>query len=187
MGVIKTRRCPMTTLLQINSSIFSGRRPIEPARRRIRRGMARKPSRERSDRPRSRERRRPAPRCRAFWRLHRQARRAHRGAARHRRFSDALIDELQARRRHRARPADVQLRRAVDVEGVLRSHRARGCHFPVHGKGPVGLLDGKEGLRVRDARRSLCRHAARHADRLRARLPALHRHRPMWNSSMPKG
>ena len=59
-----------------------------------------------------------------------------------------------ARRRDRARPADVQLRRAVDAQGLLRPHRARRRDVPLHREGPGRPADRQEGVCLRDARRA---------------------------------
>ena len=50
-------------------------------------------------------------------------------------YSDTLIDEGEARRRDRAGAADVQLRRALVAQGVLRPRRAIGRHVSLHRDG----------------------------------------------------
>ena len=89
--------------------------------------------------------------------------------------------------RHRHRLADVQLRGAVDAEVVLRPRRAVGHHVPLHAGRTGRLAVGQGGLCLRDPRRTLRRDAARHADRLRARFPALPRDGATSSSSMRKG
>src|SRR5205823_2186400 len=75
-----------------------------------------------------------------------------------------------------ARPTDVQLRRAVDAQGLLRLHRPRRRDLPLHRERSRGAPHGQEGLRVRRSRRHLCRCAERDRDELRAPVSLLPRH-----------
>ena len=119
----------------------------------------------------------PAPHRRTVRRVPGQTRGARRRAAGRGRVLRCADRRIEARRRDRLRAADVQLRRAVDAEGVFRPRRACRPHVQVHGDRAGRPADRQEGVRVRDARRHVRRHAARHADDLRSRLPALPRHR----------
>src|SRR5439155_20396598 len=82
----------------------------------------------------------------------------------------------QASRRPGARLTDVQLRRAVDAQGVLRLRWPRRRDLPLHGERSRGTPRGQEGLRVRRSRRHLCGCAERDRDELRAPVSLLPRH-----------
>ncbi len=177
----------MTTLLQINASLNShDGQSSQLADQFVAAFRARHPDAKVRAARRRRGRTRTAPQRRALWRIHRQARRAERRAARRGGVFRRTDRRAQASRRHRARPADVQLRRAVAIEGLLRSHRACGRDLQVHRQGPGGTTDGQESLRVRGPRRSLCRARRWTRKRAMCAISCDSSASPTWNSSMLK-
>ena len=101
---------------------------------------------------------------------------ARRDQARHRRRVGRARGRTRRGGRARHRTADVQLRRPVDAQGVLRSRRACGRDLSLHGQRSGRLAARQACLRHRDARRQARGHAQRPAERLRAAVPRLHRH-----------
>ena len=153
----------MTTILQINSSLHGedaqSSRLAADFVAALRDGRA-APRRHR-DRSRPFARACPAPDGRALPGVRHPGRRTDARPAAARRRVRRAGRGAAARGRDRHRPADVQLRRAVDAQGLLRSRGARRRDLPLHRRGPGGPAQGQEGLRVRDARRAPRRHARR--------------------------
>ena len=179
----------MKTLLQLNASIFSanGGQSSRLADQFVAAWRA-QPSRRQGDRPRPRR----ATPCRtstpsASAPSSPSPRSARRRSRRWSPYSDALIDELQ-------RADVIVLGLPMYNFGVPSTLKAYFDHVARAGvtfrytdeRARSGLLTGKKAYVFADARRPLRRHAARHADGLRARLPALPRHRPTSSSSTPK-
>ena len=104
------------------------------------------------------------------------ARGSHAGATRCRRVLRRADRRASQRRHHRAWRADVQLRRAIDAADLLRSHRTRGSHLPLHERRSGRTARGASRVCVRDSWRRL-RRERRFAGAVSAPVPALHRHR----------
>ncbi len=84
-------------------------------------------------------------------------------------YSDTLIEEIKQADVSGDRFADVQLRRAVAAQGVLRSHRARRRDVRLHRERAGGEAHRQESVCLRGSRRPIFRYTPGHADQLYVR------------------